>query len=141
MPQGFTIRKKESKWCNTAGWKGYCNSLPDGNYIFSAPRSTRGRSNDQNKYYWAVCVPLVFSALKDAGFDTVRTEEDAHLIMKSLFLKVHEEKKGVRIERVQSTTELSTIMFAEYLLHIFTWALDYLGLTIPQPNEQLTFEL
>ena len=84
---------------------------------------------------------MVYEGLKAAGFDAVRHKEDAHEIMKSLFLKVTEERNGVTIERVTSTTELTTIGFAEYLMHIFTWALDYLGITIPNPNEQLEFKL
>ena len=140
MPQEFIIRKSDNKWHNVAAWKEHINALPDGNYVVTC-QSTKRRSNDQNAYYFGVVVPLVFSALKDAGFDTVRTTEDAHLIMKSLFLKVSEEKNGIKIERVLSTTELTTIGFAEYLMSIFTWAIEYLGLTIPQPNEQLNFEL
>jgi len=118
----------------------YWEQLPDGKYITTI-KSTKQRSNDQNDYYRGVVVPLVFQGLKDAGFDTVRNKEDAHEIMKTLFLKVSEERDGLRLERVMSTTELTTIGFAEYLLNIFTWAFDYLGITIPEPNKQMTFEL
>jgi len=118
----------------------YWDSLPDGNYEVEI-KSTKKRSNDQNAYYFGVVVPMVYEGLKAAGFDAVRHKEDAHEIMKSLFLKLTEERNGVTIERVTSTTELTTIGFAEYLMHIFTWALDYLGITIPEPNQQLIFEL
>ncbi len=134
------INKSSGSWRNVAAMRMYWDSLPDGNYEVEI-KSTKKRSNDQNAYYFGVVVPMVYEGLKAAGFDAVRHKEDAHEIMKSLFLKVTEERNGVTIERVTSTTELTTIGFAEYLMHIFTWALDYLGITIPNPNEQLEFKL
>jgi len=83
-------------------------------------------------------VPLVYQGLIDAGFDSVRNIEDAHEIMKSLFLKVTEEKNGLTITRVLSTTELKTVGYMEYLQHISIWAFDYLNVTIPEPNQQMT---
>lgn len=136
----FIISKQDGQFRNVAAWKEHCDQLPDGRYLLTI-KSTKRRSSDQNDYYWGVVVPLVYDGLKGAGFDAVRNKEDAHEIMKSLFLKVVEEKNGIKIERVGSTTELTTIGFSEYLLHIFTWALDYLNITIPEPNQQLEFEL
>ena len=136
----YVIHKKEHGWLNTSAWKEHLNNLPYGSYLVSI-RSTKGRSNDQNAYYWGVVVPLVYEGLKESGFDTVRNANDAHEIMKSLFLKVCEEKDGIKIERVQSTTDLSTIEFSAFLLNISTWAADYLSVAIPEPNQQLEFEL
>ena len=136
----FFLHKAGNKWGNTALWKEHCDQLPDGRYIVTI-KSTKKRSSDQNQYYWAVVVPMVYDGLRAAGFDAVRNKEDAHEIMKSLFLKITEEKGDIRIERVMSTTKLTTIGFAEYLLNIFTWAIDYLGITIPEPDTQLEFKL
>jgi len=136
----FIIHKTGNGWTNTAGWKGHLEALPLGKYLVSI-KSTKGRSNDQNAYYWAVVVPLVYEGLRQAGFDSVRNKEDAHEIMKALFLKVTEEKADIKIEKVLSTTELTTIGFAEYLMNISTWAIDYLGVSIPEPNQQMEFEL
>lgn len=138
--QEFFIHKKGGEFSNTGLWREHCDQLPDGRYVIRI-KSTKQRSNDQNAYYWATVVPLVYEGLKAAGFDAVRNSEDTHEIMKSLFLKVHEEKNGIKIEKVLSTTELTTKGFTEYLENIWLWASDYLGVTIPGPGEQLEIEL
>lgn len=95
------------------------------------------RSLPQNAYYWSTVVPLVYTALRDSGFDAVRNHDDAHEVMKHLFLKVSEQRGEVLIERVISTTELTKMEFSEYIEHITLWAWDYLQVTIPAPGQQL----
>jgi hypothetical protein len=118
----------------------FYKSLPDGRYILTAD-STKKRTLPQNNYYWSVVVPMVYEGLRNAGFDAVRHKEDAHEIMKALFLKIAEERNGLKIERVMSTTELKTVGFNEYLLNISVWAFDYLGISIPEPNQQMEMSL
>lgn len=134
----FIIHKRNGSWVRNTLWKEHCNQLPDGRYEVRI-KSTKSRSINQNQYYWSVVVPMVYDGLRAAGFDAVRNKEDAHTILKSLFLKVTEERNGVKIEKVLSTTELTTIGFSEYLMNIFTWAFDYLNISIPEPNQELTF--
>ncbi len=137
----FYLHKRNGKFVNTGKLKAYNDSLPDGTYKLIIDHSKK-RSNDQNAYYWGVVVPLVFQGLRDAGFDQVKSNEDAHLIMKSLFLKQQiPNNEGEVIEFVKSTTDLKTVDFAAYLLSIFQWAAEYLGVQIPEPNEQLEFNL
>lgn len=138
--QDFIIIKQGDNWVNTAAWKAHLNGLSAGRYLVSI-KSTKQRSTQQNAYYWGVVLPLVYEGLKAAGFESVRNNEDVHLITASLFLKVAEEKNGVKIEKIISTTELSTVGFMEYLQNITIWAFDYLGIKIPEPNEQLNFDL
>jgi RNA-binding protein YhbY len=133
----FIIHKTESGWQNTSKWKQHLDQLPVGKYSVTI-KSANKRSLPQNAYYWGVVVPMVYEGLREAGFDQVRNTEDAHEVMKSLFLKVREERAGMVIERVMSTTELKTIEFNEYLLNISVWAFDYLGISIPEPSTQLT---
>jgi hypothetical protein len=137
----FLIHKRNGVFTNTGKMKAYNESLADGSYLVKIDNSKK-RSNDQNSYYWGIVVPLVFKGLKDAGFDEVKTVEDAHLIMKSLFLKKFiPGKDGEGMEIVRSTTDLKTIEFSEFLLSVWQWAAEYLGVQIPEPNEQLEFEL
>lgn len=136
MSKEFIISKSGKDFRNTKAWKEHIASLPDGRYLVSI-KSIKARSLPQNAYYWGVVVEMVYQGLKEAGFDAVRNKDDAHEIMKSLFLKIKEAKGVVYIERVQSTTELTTIGFMEYLLHISTWAFDYLSITIPEPGQQM----
>lgn len=136
MPKEFIIQKKGIGYTNVKAWKEHIASLPDGRYLVSI-KSIKARSIPQNAYYWGVVVDLVYQGLRGAGFDAVRNKDDAHEILKSLFLKIKEEKHGIRIERTKSTTELTTVEMMEYFLHISTWAFDYLSITIPEPNQQM----
>lgn len=132
----FIIRKVFGKWINVQAYKEHLQTVPDGNYLIRI-ESTKKRSSLQNSFYWAVVVPLVYEGLKSAGFDAVRNKDDAHEVLKSLFLKVKEEKNGIVIEKVLSTAELKTVGFIEYLQNISIWAFDYLGVTIPEPGQTL----
>lgn len=132
----FHLTKRNGKWLNQSQRQEYLNSLPDGYYVERIEARNK-RSGRQNSYYWSVVVPMVYQGLREAGFDAVRNLEDAHEVMKNLFLKIREERNGVVIERVKSTTELNKEQFSEYLEHITIWAWDYLTITIPAPNTQL----
>ncbi len=135
MPLTFTIRKDDAgKWINTAKWVQHLADLPPDRYKTQIV-PYKQRSLPQNSFYHGVVVPMVYAGLKDAGF-TVRHEDDAHDIMKRLFLTVREEKNGLAVERVRSTTELSTTEFIEYIQMIQVWAMDYLNVSIPNPGEQ-----
>lgn len=112
--------------------------LSDGKYMVKITRANQ-RSLQQNKFYWAVCVPMVKDGLRDMGYDAVRTESDAHEVLKALFLKTHfvNEKTGEAIEYVCSTTKLSTVLFMDYIESIIRWAAEYLNVQIPFPGEQV----
>jgi hypothetical protein len=140
MPKEFVIQKRGDSYLNVKAWKEHLASLPDGRYLIKID-SLKKRSQPQNKYYWSVVVDLVYQGLRGAGFDAVRNKDDAHEILKALFLKVKEEKHGIKIERVKSTTELKTVEFMEYLQHISIWSFDYLSITIPEPNQQMEMSL
>ena len=100
------------------------------------------RSSSQNSYYWAVIVTMVYEALRDTGFDEIRNEDDAHSVLKEMFFKkvIHSDEKDNLIMQV-STTQYTTFEFEEKMDMIRRWALHYLGITIPLPNEQLTIDL
>lgn len=112
--------------------------LSDGKYLVTI-KSIKGRSLLQNAYYWAVCVPLVQQGLIDAGYNEVKSPQDAHEIMKHLFLKktMHSEKTGDEIVISGSTAALRTVEFNTYLEEIWQWAATYLNVSIPAPGEQV----
>lgn len=140
MPRTFTIRKQDGRWQNVKAWNEYLNSLPDGRYIAGELKLYKARSLPQNAFYWAVVVPMVYQGLRDAGFN-LRHNDDAHEVLKTLFLKVQDEKAGIKIERIKSTTELTTTEFMEFLEAIAVWAYDYLNIVIPNPGEQTSIAL
>ena len=115
------------------------DELAEGSYKISIVPGKR-RSNKENRYYWGVVVPLVFDGLKGMGFEKIINKEDAHLVCKSLFLKVEETQGNVKIEKANSTSKLSTAEFEDYLQYITVWAFDYLNVIIPAPGQQLDIE-
>jgi RNA-binding protein YhbY len=114
------------------------SALKDGKYLVKIDRFKK-RSLPQNAYYHGVVVPMVKRGLQEAGYNEVRTNEDAHEIMKHLFLKkeMRSEKNDDAIIIACSTTELSTTEFNAFLEQVWQWGAEYLCIQIPQPNEQL----
>lgn len=112
--------------------------LKDGTYLIKI--STRKRRGlNQNAYYWGVVCEMVRDGLKDAGYRSILTTDDAHEALKMLFLKkqIVNEETGECIESIGSTANLTTIEFSEYIERIIQWAAEYLSIVIPYPNEMI----
>lgn len=141
MPE-FPLYITEGQITNRSTVRNAFNALPSGRYIVKIERRKK-RTANQNQYYWGVVVPMVKDGLINAGFDTVRTMDDAHQVLKSLFLKRHfvNPSTGEGIEWIDSTANLQTIQFNSFLEQIWQWASEYLSISIPMPNEQLSFFL
>lgn len=99
------------------------------------------RSLMQNAYYWGVVVPLVREGLRDAGWQF--TIEETHELMKAKHLKIEKvnEDTGEIIRSIGSTTDLTTTGMMDYIAAIQQWAAEFIGVTIPDPNEQLMIEI
>lgn len=99
------------------------------------------RSNPQNRYYWSTIIVIMQNCLKSTG--NMFSLEDTHELLKLRFLKhsfLINEETGECVERVKSTTELSTIEFSEYVEQIQQWCAEMFGVVIPSPGEQITIE-
>jgi len=114
-------------------------TLPDGKYLIDKPKSIKKRSLLQNAYYWSVIVPMVKDGLRETGYNEVKTNEDAHTIIKHLFLKkkIKSEKTGDEIEIEGSTAKLKTYEFNSFIDEVIMWAASYLSITIPLPGDQM----
>jgi hypothetical protein len=112
------------------------SELQDGIYLVRVA-TRKPRSLDQNEYYWGVICDMVREGLYDAGYREVKTPEDAHEILKMLFLKMkkYNKKSGKVKETAGSTAILSTVEFNTYIEEIIQWAAEYLSIEIPLPNE------
>jgi len=84
----------------------------------------KNRSNNQNAYYWGVCIKILSEEL---GY----TDDEVHEAMKMLFLQDNLRK----IPTLRSTAALSTVEFEEYIEKIRQWAAQELSCIIPLPNE------
>lgn len=113
--------------------------LNDGRYLLTIDSANK-RTLPQNAYYHGCVVPLVRDGLRDVGYREIKTVEDAHEVLKSLFLKknVANESTGEVIEITGSTAKLTTIEFNEFIDSIIQWASEFLNIQIPLPGEAIT---
>jgi hypothetical protein len=105
---------------------------------FEKPK--KKRSNNQNQFYWGICIPLIQSGLKEATGE-FRTAENIHYkILLPLFAPTNEivnTETGECISEKLSSSEMTTTQFCEYILEIQKWASEFLAIDIPSPNENL----
>ncbi len=142
MSKESVLHIEEGKIANKVHMRRLFDGLEDGIYLVTIKPRKR-RSQKQNAYYHAVVCDMVREGLQEAGYGAVKDAEDAHEILKSLFLKtriINEESGEVLVEMVQSTTKLTTTEFEEYLEKIRQWAAEYLGVYIPEPGKQGAFK-
>lgn len=96
--------------------------------IIRKPR--KERSTDQNKYYWGVVIDIISDM---TGF----SPQEAHDCMRMKFLTSMVEVENASLPRAKSTTELTTVEFMDYVAQIQQFAAEFLGVYIPDPNEEM----
>jgi hypothetical protein len=101
----------------------YLNSL-SGRVVMTVKKLKKGRSNNQNRYYWGVVITILSQEL---GY----TREEMHEALKWKFLRV--EKRMLPTTR--STSDLDTKTFEDFLEEVRRWAATDLNIQIPLPNE------
>lgn len=100
------------------------------------------RSDAQNRYWWGVLVPYSAKGLYDIGNEWAKDNKKVHNYLGKLFLTttieiLTNEGEVVEQEIVRSTTELNTFEFSLIKDEIQMWASEFLGIYIPDPNEQV----
>ncbi len=116
-------------------------ALLDGKDVEITLRRKRSkRSDEQNGYYWGAVIPIMQQGFYDAGYKL--TKEETHEYLKGKFTKDERvnEATGEILTLPGSTKKLSKSEFMEYIADIAQFAAEYLGVTLPQPGEQLKFE-
>lgn len=110
--------------------------------VIKIEKFKKKRSTQQNRFYFGIILPIVQNCLKEAGH--VMTNESTHDLIKLKFLKETlfvNEDTGEVIERIKSTTELSTSQFMDLLAEINNFTFEYFGVSLPSPNDDLTLKL
>ena len=110
--------------------------------VIKIEKFKKKRSTQQNRFYYGVIIPIVQNCLKEAGH--IMTSESTHDLIKLKFLKETlfvNETTGEVIERIKSTTELSTSQFIDLLAEINNFTFEYFGVNLPSPNDDLTLKL
>ena len=99
----------------------------------------RKRTSPQNRYYWSVIV-FYWSDLLTKSQGTTFTKAQTHEFLKSNFnyTELVNQDTGECLRVPKSTTENKTFEMEEYHEVCRQKALEFFGVTIPLPNEQLT---
>lgn len=104
-------------------------------------KKKRKRSNEQNKYYRGVVIPILAYTFKEWNKDIEITNEIVHNWAKDRFLPMVTDWEDLIIktpegekEMTKTTTRLSTVQFMDYIALIQQWAAEF-GIYIPDPNE------
>jgi hypothetical protein len=83
---------------------------------------SRKRSSQQNRYYHGVVVPEYRKAFNALGHSL--TNNEVHKWIKQRF-------------KIETTTELSTTDWEEFIIKLQAYASNIFGIQIPDPNEVL----
>lgn len=131
----FIIHKKEDGFLNGKQWKEFWANAENGPYRIQV-RSLKKRTLPQNNWFHSV-LPDIKDALRNAGFDIIKTDADAKDLVKALFFKKSITNGVETFEVIEGTSETSKINFVEKADEIIRWASEYLGIDIAPPETQL----
>lgn len=109
--------------------------------IITIEKKRKKRSLPQNNYMWGCLYPAVQEGIKELWGESLSIEEVHYLMrMKFHYREIIDTATG-EINRIpKSTTEFTTTDAMTYYMEIQKWALEYLGITIADPNEQSELE-
>jgi hypothetical protein len=109
--------------------------------ILTIQKARKSRSNPQNSFYWGVVLQLVQSGLKDATGEFRSVENIHYNILLKMFAPENEIvniETGECITEKITSSEMTTTQFSEYIMEIQKWSAEFLGISIPNPNEEIT---
>jgi hypothetical protein len=112
--------------------------------VITIEKLKKSRSNNQNAFYWGVVIPIVQSGLKDATGEFRSADSIHYGILLPLFSPSNEivniDTGQVLSEKI-SSSEMSTVQFMEYVMEVQKWSAEFLGVDIPNPNEEILLNL
>ena len=82
------------------------------------------------KYYFSVVVEMVKEGLLDLGWREIKTKEDAHQVIKKLFVAKKPEQEE------PSTKDFNNKDWIRLVAEVQQWAAEFLSIVIPDPNQQ-----
>ena len=109
------------------------------NVVYSAPKQVKpNRSQQQNAYLWGVVYKSILDHFIATGIYEY-SSEDLHEFLKARFLthkgKVLDDGENIMVVGVRSNN-LDKEEFTNYIQLIKAWAMDKLGIQIPDSNER-----
>lgn len=117
----------------------------DGKQVeITVTRKVKSRSSRQLKYHWGVLIPCVREGLREMGNHW--TIEKTHDFLKTNFLfdEIVNEATGEIYREPLSLKEnggVTTTRYMEFKMDVQQWADEFLGIYVPDPNEQLEIDV
>ena len=133
----FITIDKSKPWHNTKRIWDYLKDISEGKYKITISKANK-RTLDQNSWFHSV-LPMIKDGLRDAGFDDVRSNDDAKAVIKGLFFKKVITNGIEEIPVIEGTSESTKLDFASRADEIIKWAKDYLNLDVAPPGKQFEF--
>lgn len=93
------------------------------------------RSTNQNKYYWAVVVEGVILGVKDTWGEHIGKDEAHELLKVNCNFKSFANENNEVVNLPESTKELSTAQFEDYLERCRRFVYKWFNFQIALPNE------
>lgn len=109
--------------------------LPGKHVTLTLSVREKPRSNNANRYYWGVVIPLITAFFR--GHGNYVDDEDTHEFLKLRVGKLAQVivlPDGEVVKGLGSTAKLTTAEFEQYLERIRAWAAEY-SMIVPLPNE------
>lgn len=129
------------KLVNKAEMLKFAQSLNCNEFTFTLEKKRNKRSNEQNKYYWGVVVPLVKLGLTELG-NLVDTESTHDFIKSEFNYKDVVNKDTGEVKKLpNSTTQLTKSEFSEMIERVKQWSAEWCNIYIPDAGEQTELEL
>ena len=128
------VRKGKLKVRLTPDFQAGLKSFRDGPVTVRIERKRASRSHKANAFYWGVVVA-------ELSEHTGHTPEELHEYLKARFIPKRlalANQNGEVVDELViggSTVKLDVVQFYEYVQEIKQWALDSLGVLIPEPTE------
>lgn len=105
--------------------------------LVTVQREVLRRTTQQNRWYWAIVVPMVADYLSQ-GRSVPLSNDEAHYVLKSAFIGIDETPLG---PIPKSSAKLSIEDFSLYCDKIISHAAAEWGMNIPAPGERLEASL
>jgi len=122
---------EKQNWEIKGFWlKDFLGNCKDWMYELKIKRLYKNRTLSENNYYWGV----VLKILSDELWYEI---DEVHEVFKERFLSKKQSVKSdkrIKLKRVKSTSELTTVEFEQYMDDIRLFAQQKLNIIIPLPN-------
>lgn len=109
-----------------SGFRSSLTSYNDKQVILTLDVKRKRRSDNQNRYYWAVIIKILSTYF---GYE----QEEMHEALKMMFLKVH--GGDGKPDTIRSTSKLTTLEFNDYIDRVIRWASKDFSIVLPDPND------